>query len=168
MWVIMDAASIEKVNRLAEEIGQFIQYWGFKSIHGKIWTHIYLAKEPIDAAELMSRLKISKSLVSITIADLLQYNVIIQSGKSARDTYVYVANMNIKEVIIEVLKQRELKMMSKLDHEFKQAIDSCQQESSNLACIQKLETLGQMIAMATTTLNAIVQMDKVDFAAVKF
>jgi DNA-binding transcriptional regulator GbsR (MarR family) len=168
MWVIMDAASIEKVNRLAEEIGQFIQYWGFKSIHGKIWTHIYLAKEPIDAAELMSRLKISKSLVSITIADLLQYNVIIQSGKSARDTYVYVANMNIKEVIIEVLKQRELKMMAKLDHEFKQAIDSCQQESSNLACIQKLEALGQMIAMATTTLNAIVQMDKVDFAAVKF
>ncbi len=163
----MEPACIEKVNRLAEEIGQFIQYWGFKSIHGKIWTHIYLAQEPIDAAELMSRLKISKSLVSITIADLLQYNVITQSGKSARDTYVYVANPNIKEVIIEVLKQRELKMMMKLDQEFKQAIDSCTANASNLANLEKMKNLGQMIHVATTTLTAVVELQAVDFSTVK-
>ena len=164
----MDPACIEKVNRLADEIGQFIQYWGFKSIHGKIWTHIYLAQEPIDAAELMARLKISKSLVSITIADLLQYNVIIQSGKSSRDTCVYVANLNIKDVIIEVLKQRELKMMRKLDQEFAEAIESCRATASNLADLKKLEALGQMIAMATTTLNAVVELKSVDFSAVRF
>lgn len=165
----MDPACIEKVNRLAEEIGQFIQYWGFKSIHGKIWTHIYLAPEPVDAAEIMARLKISKSLVSITIADLLQYNVITQSGKSVRDTCVYVANPNVKDVIIEVLKQRELKMMIKLGAEFREAIATCEANSSNnLANIEKLKNLGQMITMATTTLTAVVNLQSVDFSTVKF
>ena len=164
----MDDVCIEKVNRLAEEVGQFIQYWGFKSIHGKIWTHIYLAQEPIDAAELMARLKISKSLVSITIADLLQYNVIMPNGKSSRDTCVYVANPNIKEVILEVLKQRELSMMHRLLKGFAEAQEDCQTKTTKLVNPEKMKSLGEMITMASTTLEAIVQLKSVDFEALRF
>lgn len=165
---MMDEACIDKVNRLADEVGQFIQYWGFKCIHGKIWTHIYLAPHPLDAAELMARLKISKSLVSITLADLLQYNVILPHGKSSRDTCVYIANPNVKEVILEVLRQREMKMMSRLDHEFNQAIEFCAQTQSPLADLDKMKSLGHMIAIASTTLAAMVELKSVDFAAVRF
>lgn len=163
----MEDVCIDKVNRLADEIGQFIQYWGFKSIHGKIWTHIYLAQQPIDAAEIMSRLKISKSLVSITISDLLQYKVILQSGKSSRDTIVYTANPMVKDVILEVLKQRELKMMERLQSSYSEAFLDCEQKSSQLVKIEKLKLLGEMIGVASTTLQAIVSLKAIDFGSIK-
>lgn len=50
---------------LANEVGDFICYWGFKKIHGRLWTHIYLARVPLDAGQLMQRLKVSKALISL-------------------------------------------------------------------------------------------------------
>lgn len=65
------------IETLAEQVGSFIQYWGFKKIHGQIWTHVWLAKNPIDATTLVLRLEVSKALISLAIKDLVHYDVII-------------------------------------------------------------------------------------------
>lgn len=154
---------LERINRLADEIGSFIQYWGFKSIHGKVWTHLYLSPEPLDAANIMKRLKISKSLVSITLADLLQYKVVESIGRGPKDTMIYRANPNIREVILDVLKNRELRMFGRLQKEYTNSYDLCLAEPEGVVDPAKLKALGQMIEGAAGTLSAIIELRNVDF-----
>jgi len=45
----------EKKKRLADSVGDFIRYWGFKEVHGRIWVHIYLSDNPITAKELTQK-----------------------------------------------------------------------------------------------------------------
>jgi DNA-binding transcriptional regulator GbsR (MarR family) len=106
--------SPQQVDHLADLIGEFIQYWGFKKIHGRIWFMIFSSTRPLDAQDLMKRLKISKALVSISIRDLLQHDVILEAGYSSIGTRTYSANPDIHGVIEQVLKNREKIMIGKI------------------------------------------------------
>lgn len=100
---------------VASQIGEFIEYWGFKNVHGRIWTHLFLAETPLDASDIVERLCISKALVSMSISDLLEYEVIQFAGKSERSTVLYKANPNVTSVIVNVLRKRERRMLSRID-----------------------------------------------------
>jgi DNA-binding transcriptional regulator GbsR (MarR family) len=97
---------------LAERIGDFIQYWGFKRIHGRVWCHLYLAGGPVDAGWLMRRLGISKTLVSTTLKELRGLGAIGESGLSRRGTQLFQASPRIVAVILNVLKSREQRLMA--------------------------------------------------------
>lgn len=99
---------------LACRVGDFIQYWGFKKIHGQVWLQVFLASQPLDATTLTQRLKCSKGLVSLAIKDLLNYNVIQQCGKSGRRMVYYRSNPDLTEVILNVLRQREAVMLENI------------------------------------------------------
>lgn len=104
--------TVEKnqVLEVADRIGDFIEYWGFKRVHGKIWALIFLADRPVNAGYLIDNLQISKSLASMSLKELLDYNVISEApGKHS--TVHYVANEKIAKVITDVLFQREAKML---------------------------------------------------------
>lgn len=103
-----------ELKTFVDQVGDFIEYWGFKNVQGRIWAHIYLSSEPLDAAELMKRLDVSKGLISISLKDMLQFQVIEEAGKSDRGTIVYRANPNQRQVIFNVLRQRERMMMSRV------------------------------------------------------
>ena len=81
-----EAKSNEKLLRLAESIGHFVEYWGFKQVHGKIWTLIFLSTEPVDANYIMTHLKISKALTSMSIKDLIHHKVIFELDKERPGT----------------------------------------------------------------------------------
>ncbi len=98
--------------KLESIVGLFMEYWGFKKIHGRIWTHLFTSKLPLDSIELMSRLKVSKGLMSIAIRDLLDYDVIKISHVGRHGSTFYRANTDLIAVISNVLKKRELKMLS--------------------------------------------------------
>lgn len=100
---------------LAEQVGEFIEYWGFKRVHGRLWTHLYLSNHPMDAAEFIQRLGISKALVSMTLSDLLEYEVIRPAGKSPRGTDLFIANPDTTQVILNVLRHREKRMLSRIE-----------------------------------------------------
>lgn len=148
---------------LALEVGRFIRYWGFKTIHGRIWTHIYLSNEPLDAGALMERFGLSKALMSLSLNDLLKYQVILEGPKSERGTQTYIANPEVLNVILEVLRRREKRMLE----EIKTAHSSLSSLSSkNLGLDQinptRLTKLGQMIDQAQSTLNAILELAQPD------
>jgi DNA-binding transcriptional regulator GbsR (MarR family) len=107
-----------EMDNLGELVGEFIQYWGFKSIHGKIWLHLFLSQTPLDAKDLMAKLNISKALVSISLRDLLLYDVILEDKLSSEGTRTYVANSDIKSVVEQVLRGREKVMMGKIKGAF--------------------------------------------------
>ena len=103
-----------ELDDFANQVGHFMEYWGFKKVHGQIWCHIYLSKHPMDAAELMQRLSISKALVSISLKELLDFAVLEEAGKSPRGTRLYKARDDLGATILDTLRRRERKMMSRI------------------------------------------------------
>ena len=89
--------------QLAESIGKFIEYWGFKSIHGRVWALLYLSARPLSSIELSRYLKVSKTLMSFSISVLRKYRVIQDAGKGIKRTQYFEANPDISSVILNVL-----------------------------------------------------------------
>jgi DNA-binding transcriptional regulator GbsR (MarR family) len=135
----MKNKNLPEIEYLAELVGEFIEYWGFKKIHGRIWLHLYLGETPLDASDLMKKLSVSKALVSISIKDLLAYEVILEKGLSDTGTRLYVANPDLQSVITKVLRQREKIMMGKIQAAFSQLKKMPKQDFMN----HKIE-LGRM------------------------
>ncbi len=104
-----------EVRRLEIVVGQFMVYWGFKSIHGRIWLHLYLSSEALDSAELIERLRVSKGLMSTAIRQLLKHKVIQAASTGAHGTVYYEANPKLQDVIAGVLRQRERVFLKKAE-----------------------------------------------------
>lgn len=100
-----------ELKRLEEAAGGFMQYWGFKKIHGRIWAHLFTADQPLDSQELIQRLKVSKGLMSLAVRDLLRHEVILESHTGKHGTVYYDANPDLMSVITKVLRARETAML---------------------------------------------------------
>jgi DNA-binding transcriptional regulator GbsR (MarR family) len=152
-----------EMDDLANEVGDFICYWGFKKIHGRLWTHLYLSSDPLDAGQLMQRLKVSKALISLTLNDLLRYDVIVESGKSARGTQTYVANPDVLDVILNTLRRRERKMLAKAEtsHRMLSSLSPERQAKASLHN-ERVLALGRMIHQAQNALSSLLELATVD------
>lgn len=160
----MTEEKVRELDELANAIGRFIHYWGFKQIHGRVWAHIFVAAAPLDAGTLMKRLNVSKALMSLSLNDLLDYNVIQESSKSKRGTQTYIANPKVIDVIISVLERREKKLLQAIDA----SCDSlCKVPSDRLnqagLDVPRLKTLSLMIKEAQATLNSMLDLTTEDF-----
>ena len=114
-------------------VGQFMEYWGFKSIHGRIWAHLYTSKAPLESIDLMERLNVSKGLMSIAMRELIEYDVIQVDHVGRHGSTFYISNPNILKVITGVLRIRETKMIA-------QAQKAC--EALQKLKVKELESAG--------------------------
>lgn len=93
--------------RACEAIGQVVELWGFKRVHGMIWMYLHLQAGPVAAKDIQTALGISAGLVSMSLADLQHWAVVHrQSAPGDRKDY-YVAEANIGRPILKVLRERE-------------------------------------------------------------
>ncbi len=152
-----------ELEELAAEVGDFICYWGFKKIHGRLWTHVYLSKEPLDAGVLMRRLGVSKALISLSLNDLLKYDVIQESGKSPRGTQTYKANPDVLDVILNVLRRRERKMLNKAEagHKMLSQVRPELIEKAGLHT-ERIAAMGTMIGQAQNALLSLLELATLD------
>ncbi len=105
------ATTADHLFKLEQSVGQFMQYWGFKKIHGRIWSHLYISTKPLDSITIMKRLSVSKGLMSLALRDLLKYNVILPVSTGRHGTVLYKANVDLKSIISNVLLTRETNML---------------------------------------------------------
>ena len=98
-------------HQLLKSVGAFMEYWGFKAVHGKIWAAVYLSKDPVDANFMISQLQLSKAAISLGLKDLLHYDVIREVPKKGPSTQKYISNPDLMDVVCNVLRQREKKML---------------------------------------------------------
>ncbi len=156
-----------ELEEVVAQIGVFIEYWGFKNVHGRIWAHVYLAEAPLDAGDLIERLEISKALVSMSISDLMEYDVIQVAGKSARGTVTYVANPNVTSVVIGVLRKRERRMLSRIAAATKVLKDFKKHGGAKDTSVQlssdRLASLHEMVLTAEDSMDAILRLGDVSF-----
>lgn len=142
---------------LADKIGTFIEHWGFKKIHGQIWTHIFLSGAPIDATCLVKRLGVSKALVSLAVKDLMKYKVIMAAGTGDRGKIILQSNPNLNEVIINVLRMRERTILAEILSSHKNLTKLKKEEKTDLClCDSRVKELGEMVESAEATLDGII------------
>jgi DNA-binding transcriptional regulator GbsR (MarR family) len=146
------------------QIGEFIEYWGFKNVHGRIWAHLYLSDEPLDASDLISRLQISKALVSMSISDLMDYDVVHVAGKSCRGTVTYCANPNVTSVVLGVLRKRERRLLSRIAGATKVLKDYKNHSKDEVTLSNdRVQSLHEMVLTAEESMDALLILGDVDF-----
>lgn len=149
---------------LADKIGSFIEHWGFKKIHGQIWTHIFLTGAPIDATCLVKRLGVSKALISLAVKDLIEYKVIQVAGTGDRGKIILQSNPDLNEVIINVLRMRERSILAEIMSSYKNLTKLKVEEKSQLKlCDERVKELGEMVETAEATLDGIINSNLTGF-----
>jgi DNA-binding transcriptional regulator GbsR (MarR family) len=94
--------------RVAEVIGQLMEFWGFKAVMGRIWGILYLAPEPLSAAELGERLALSSGAVSMALGDLQKWGVVKKSWRPGERRDYYEPETSIWKMVSRVFREREL------------------------------------------------------------
>lgn len=141
---------------LCSLVGDFIQYWGFKKIHGQIWATIFLSKCPIDATTIVKRLRVSKALVSLAIKDLIKYEVIQVAGTGDRRRTLYQSHPDLIYVISNVLINRESKLLHKIKTKHDEVVQIISSSKENLdICPEKLVELEDMVTSAQDMLSCL-------------
>ena len=146
-----------ELDELAEQLGAFMEFWGFKKIHGQIWCHLFLSRSPLDAGQLMARLNISKALVSISLRELIDFHVVQECERSERATKTYSAKADLTEPILEVIRRRERMMVARLSSAYHLLANLSEEEKLRIGLDpRKLTLLGTVIKLAEKSLDALV------------
>ena len=92
---------------VAEAVGDVIGFWNFKPSMGRVWAALYLAARPLTSAEIVEQTGLSVGSVSMTLADLRQWGVVHEAGRSG-GRRVFEAETDVVRMVTRVLKEREL------------------------------------------------------------
>jgi DNA-binding transcriptional regulator GbsR (MarR family) len=146
----------QEILQLADRIGQFIEFWGFKKIHGKIWTLLYLSQDPLSATDICKRLNVSKTLLSFSISELLEYHVIQEDSKGPKRTIYYRANDDVTSVVLNVLRGRERPLLEEVLIAHAAVKKTVKNEKSDFKLkSSRMTDLEGMITAAVTALEAL-------------
>lgn len=138
------------LKRMATQVGHFIRYWGFRKIHGEIWTLVYLSKTPLSGVEIIDLLGVSKALVSPALKELHAEGLITEVESENAKVKRYAAVEDVGSVIKRILQTRERQMMD----EIQSAFDGLNAESLDS---RRLQSMGEMIQAAHFGLSAILE-----------
>jgi DNA-binding transcriptional regulator GbsR (MarR family) len=105
--MISDPAVIEAELLAADAIGDVIEHWGFRRALGRIWTILYLAGEPLSAAELSERLQMSSGAMSLALTELQRWGVVHRLTRPGERREFFEAESSLWKMISRVINERE-------------------------------------------------------------
>ncbi len=143
----------QKKIQLAESIGEFIKYWGFKEIHGKIWVLVYLSGQPITAKEMTANLGVTKGLVSTALAEMIAYEVVEKVTLGDARSPGYRSKPDLVQVIYNILRNRELKLMTRIQEDISAL--SVEMQALEPEMFEKLTKLDEMTNFAADSLKKL-------------
>lgn len=146
---------LKQLRALSESVGDFIRYWGFRRIHGSIWTQIYLSPRPLSGTELKTRLNVSKALVSPALAEMEKWGLILPAPSKNSKTKSYTAAPDVFSVVRQVLATREQPMVAKVAHQLKIVADCAGEELH----AERFANLQSMVKSAQFGLEILLQVD---------
>ncbi len=149
-----------KLRKLSHAVGEFMRYWGFRKIHGAIWTQVYLSKTPLSGADLTRNLGVSKALVSPAIEELVQHGLIQPHPSENEKTKYYIPVADVQSVILNVLRTREKLMLQEISHHFSDFQKSIPpSEEDTPIATPRLEQLEGMIQAASMMLEIFISQE---------
>lgn len=95
----------QRVVQVADAVGAFIEAWGFRAIHGRVWALLMLKGQALPQAEIAELLGVSRSLVNLAVSELTDYGLVRPAGTTRNAPYE--ASIDIWPTITDVLRSRE-------------------------------------------------------------
>ncbi|MBN2197010.1 MAG: hypothetical protein JW751_29670 [Polyangiaceae bacterium] len=147
---------------VAETIGQLMQFWGFKRPMGRMWTLLYLSPDPLGAAELGERLRMSAGAVSMTINELLKWGAIRRTWRPGERRDYFECEVSIWKLVRRVLHERELTLVREAKERLAGALGTIEAgavttEASEVLAFKRsrMETLRNLAGVGEMLLGAI-------------
>jgi DNA-binding transcriptional regulator GbsR (MarR family) len=155
----LSRTTLKQFRELSNSIGDFIRYWGFRRIHGAIWTQLYLSEYPRSGTDLVESLDVSKALISSALAELEEWKLIFQIPTDNAKTKHYAAEKDVIKVIRYVIENRELKIIEKIQSEFERFEKVV--GSNEGIDIKKMKDVKEMILFAQVGLQMVQQLNDI-------
>src|SRR5262245_19676767 len=92
---------------VADTVGRLMEFWGFKRPMGRIWALLYLAPEPLGAAEIGDELRMSSGAVSMALSELVKWGAVKKTWRPGERRDYYEAETSIGRLVQRVLRERE-------------------------------------------------------------
>ena len=136
--------------------GRFIEYWGFKAIHGRIWAYLALHKGPLSQTEMAHALGVSRSQINRSIAELCEYGLVQQVMTHHHAPYEAV--LNVWPIIAKVLQQREWVLIEEARAAMEEAQNWMTSEDPQIQnySFEQLQHLLKMTEWAQNGLNLLI------------
>lgn len=155
-------------SRAAQAVGNFIEFWGFKRIHGIIWFLLYLSPRPLSQQEIVSLTRFSKASVSIALRELEVWGVIrplvIKKGRSR----FYEAETNLGTMVRRVLKRRERWMLKEASKNLAELLAMIKREGTPSPHMsRRLETLLHLTRAVLYAIDEFLERSRITITTVK-
>lgn len=108
--------------QIIETIGDVIDFWSFSKHHGRIWALLYLREEPFSSPDIQSMLQMSAGLVSMSLKELLHWDVVQKVWIQGDRKDYYTANTDIWHTVTRVMREREYQMILNSMHSLDDAL----------------------------------------------
>ncbi|MBC7691772.1 MAG: hypothetical protein H7222_08375 [Methylotenera sp.] len=139
-----------------DSVGDFIQYWGFRKIQGRLWAFLHLSPEALSAVEISRTLGVSKSLVSLALPELLTRGVIREVSRGHGRTIYYETSPDLMKVITGVLRGRERKLLERSSAAITKLVALSEKKPTPSINLTKAHEVSQFISGAQAILEGLI------------
>ena len=120
---------------VADAIGDLMEFWSFKPSMGRVWSILYLSREPLSAEAICHRTGLSAGSVSMTLNELRLWGVVNRvrtpTVGGGRRRKLYVAETDIWSMVTRVFKERELRQVSTTVEKLREALRILEEEGGS-------------------------------------
>jgi len=144
-----------RVLHVCDAFGQVVEYWGFKSINGRIWALLALQEEPMAQARIAEVLGVSRSLISTAMTELAGYGVVRPSGEHRNAPYEAV--LDIWPAVTDVLRTREWMHLESARMALEGALEETRIGPSGPYSARRIQLLLAMIGAVQRLLGLVIR-----------
>jgi DNA-binding transcriptional regulator GbsR (MarR family) len=147
-----------RVLEVCDAVGAFIEWWGFKAVHGRVWTLLALRGAPMTQAEVGRKLGLSRAGVSGAMHDLQGWRLAEPIGDGR--TAPWNAVLDVWPTIASVLRSREWLLIEKAKVALEAAIEEAELAGERGRSagydVGRMRTLLRLTEVAQALLRAVV------------
>ncbi len=147
----------QRVLAASDAVGAFIETWGFRAIHGRVWTLLALRSAPMAQTEVAETLGVSGSMVSLAMSELTHFGLV--HPLSEHRNAPYEARLDVWPTITDVIRGREWMLIERARVALEAAVDEAEQAqaegSPSPYDIDRLRLLLRMSEFAQVVLRTV-------------
>ena len=138
---------LEEVQQdLINDLGQYVESLGGKTLLGRIWGLLLTSAEPVSLKDMTNKLHVSKPAISATVNIGLQFGVFIKvyNPQYPRENFI---KLNVDSM--EMLIRPGMKKLSILHTKFKKALDELKDSSIEKSKDTEFDTVEKRLDYMT-------------------
>ena len=151
---------------VVEAVGTVIEFWGFKSNHGRVWALLYLRDGAFRASDLQRELSLSKGAVSMILRELETWGVVRRVRVPQSKAWHFKAETAFMKMIRHVFEQREVQMVKRVRQDLEDALRLAKgQDEVSEQTVARLSKMCRLAGVIDHALDMFLRTSKLDIAS---